>query len=211
MDYLIHVANVLYLFSYLVRDILWLRLLTVVAACLLMPYFYFRPDPLIAAIAWNVLFTGINLYNIVILYMERRPVDFNDEEQNLYQVGFRSLTPREFLRLLKMATWKEVQAGHKLIEKGTCVNELLTIYSGNVDICVDGKRVSQLQEGCFLGEMGFLTKEPSSADAVASSFLRYVSWKHEDLEQSFQSNPDFKAAVQAILSKDLVAKLKKVA
>ena len=49
MDILIHVANVLYLFSYLMRDILWLRILTVVAACCLMPYFYFRPEPLMPA------------------------------------------------------------------------------------------------------------------------------------------------------------------
>ena len=43
MDYLINIANVLYLFSYLVRDILWLRILTVIAASFLIPYFYLRP------------------------------------------------------------------------------------------------------------------------------------------------------------------------
>lgn len=31
MDYLINIANILYLFSFLVRDILWLRILTVIA------------------------------------------------------------------------------------------------------------------------------------------------------------------------------------
>ena len=32
MDYLIHIANVLYLFSYSMRDILGLRILTIAAA-----------------------------------------------------------------------------------------------------------------------------------------------------------------------------------
>ena len=36
----IHVANVLYLASYSVRDILWLRILTVVAALCLLPYYF---------------------------------------------------------------------------------------------------------------------------------------------------------------------------
>ena len=42
LELLIHAANVLYLFAFLVRDILWLRILTVVAALCLVPYFYFR-------------------------------------------------------------------------------------------------------------------------------------------------------------------------
>ena len=31
LDFLIHLANALYLFAYMVRDILWLRILTVIA------------------------------------------------------------------------------------------------------------------------------------------------------------------------------------
>ena len=49
MTTFIHIANVLYLVSYLVRDILWLRWLTVIAICTLMPYFYFQAEPLWAS------------------------------------------------------------------------------------------------------------------------------------------------------------------
>jgi len=38
-ELLIHAANLLYLFAFMVRDILWLRILTVVAAVCLIPYF----------------------------------------------------------------------------------------------------------------------------------------------------------------------------
>ena len=38
LDVLVNVANVVYLFSYSVRDILWLRVLSVVGALLLLPY-----------------------------------------------------------------------------------------------------------------------------------------------------------------------------
>ena len=48
MDYVVHAANGLYLVSYLVRDILWLRILTVIGACTLMPFFLWRPEPLLA-------------------------------------------------------------------------------------------------------------------------------------------------------------------
>jgi hypothetical protein len=46
IDLLIHVANVLYLVAYMVRDVLWLRILTVVGAFCLMPFYYFRAQPI---------------------------------------------------------------------------------------------------------------------------------------------------------------------
>jgi hypothetical protein len=39
----ITVANVLYLASYSVHDILWLRILSVIAATLLIPYYMIQP------------------------------------------------------------------------------------------------------------------------------------------------------------------------
>ena len=72
MDYLINVANVLYLVSYFVRDVLVLRVFTVIAAALLIPYFYFRPDPLLPAVYWNLFFIALNMWWIVRLIRSRR-------------------------------------------------------------------------------------------------------------------------------------------
>ena len=81
MDILIHSANVLYLVSYVMRNILWLRMFTVVGASCLMAYLYFRPDPLITAVCWNVVFVLLNLYWIVRLILERRPVRLSEDER----------------------------------------------------------------------------------------------------------------------------------
>ena len=67
----ITVANVIYLASYTVRDILSLRVLTVVAASLLIPYYAMQSVPLRAAIGWNAVFIAINCYRIVRLIVER--------------------------------------------------------------------------------------------------------------------------------------------
>ena len=60
MEALVYAANILYLLSYMVRDILHLRLLTIVAACCLVVYFYNQPEPLITVVCWNVFFVGLN-------------------------------------------------------------------------------------------------------------------------------------------------------
>ncbi len=65
----IHFANVLYLVSYLVQDILWLRVLTVVAALSLIPYY--ATNWLGEAIAWNVVFLVINVVQIKLLMIRR--------------------------------------------------------------------------------------------------------------------------------------------
>ena len=106
-DLLIHAANVLYLFAFMVRDILWLRILTVIAASCLIPYFYFQPVPLMTPIYWNLTFTALNTFWIVRLFLERRPVKLSAEEQTLCELVFRTMTPREMIKILKLATWEK--------------------------------------------------------------------------------------------------------
>lgn len=72
MEYFINIANILYLLSYFVRDMLWLRVLSVIAASFLTLYFYFRPDALMTAVYWNLFFIALNVYWVARLAFERR-------------------------------------------------------------------------------------------------------------------------------------------
>lgn len=71
MDTLIYIANGIYLASYLVRDILHLRLLTIVAATCLAVYFGSRPEPLMEVVWWNLLFLALNACQIGYILWER--------------------------------------------------------------------------------------------------------------------------------------------
>ncbi len=208
MDIFIHVANTLYLFSYLVRDILWLRMLTVVAATCLMPFFYFRPEPLMAPIYWNLTFTAINLYRIYFLLLERKPVQLKEEEQQLHRMVFRIMKPREMLKLLKLANWKTATPGERIVEQNTVLDNLMVIYSGNASVHVEGREVAKLREGQFIGEMSCITGGPTSASVTATDALRYVRWPKEQLYRFLDGNPEMRAALQMIVGMDLVAKLK---
>lgn len=61
---LIHIANVIYLASYAVKDIRALRWLTIIGIVLLIPYYLCWQ--LWAAAIWNAVFLGINLYRLSI-------------------------------------------------------------------------------------------------------------------------------------------------
>lgn len=73
MDILICVANGLYLLSYVMKDILHLRVLTIVAASFLVVYFYLQPVPMMTAIYWNLFFIVLNLYQIGQIVAVRLP------------------------------------------------------------------------------------------------------------------------------------------
>ena len=72
MDSLIYIANGLYLLSYGVRDILYLRILTVTAATCLTVYFGSRPQPLMEVVYWNLLFVLLNTVQISRILRARR-------------------------------------------------------------------------------------------------------------------------------------------
>lgn len=60
MDMLITLANLVYVLSYFVQDLLRLRLLTIVGAGILAGYFLLRPEPIMAVVYWNSFFILLN-------------------------------------------------------------------------------------------------------------------------------------------------------
>ena len=207
MEYFIHIANVLYLFSYTMRDILWLRVLTVAASCFLIPYFYFRPDPLILAIYWNLVFTSLNVFWICRLLLERRPVKLSDDEQQLCQIAFRSLTPREMKKILKLSSWNNAVPGECFVSKDEPLERLILIYSGQANVEIDGQKVGELHAGQFIGELSYFTDDVAAANVVATQDTRYVSWPKNRLRSFLDSNADLRAAFQIILGSVLAKRL----
>jgi Popeye protein conserved region len=206
MENLIHVANVLLLASFLVRDILWLRLLNVLAGAAFIVYFAVQPAW--APVGWNALFLLINVAQIWRLFLERRPVRLSAEELALYQLAFRALTPREFVRLVGIGRWAEAASGERLVEQGVVLDRMLVLCSGAAEVVVGGARVAELRPGQLVGEMGFLTGAKTSAEVVVREPTRYLALPTETLRVLFRKHPELRAAMQAVIGSDLVAKLR---
>ena len=206
LDALVSVANVVYLCSYSVRDILWLRILTVVGATLLMPYYYLQTEPLWAPIGWNLVFIAINIFWITKLFLDRRPVPFSDEERHLYQLAFRNMTERDAFRLFRMGVWSSQPAGTDLLTQGQRVNALSLIVEGAVGVEMDGTRVDTLGEGRFLGGIAFLTGDTDFATPVtvkAMAPTRTVVWQFEGLDAYLAKNAELEIAIEASLGLEI--------
>ena len=187
----------------MVRDSLWFRILAVAAGGCLISYFYFRPDPLMAPIYWNLVFTAVNIYWIGRLLLERRPLTLSAAEQRLCELVFRTMTPREMITLLKLATWESAKAGERLVERDKPLDRLMVIYSGRACAEVDGRHVTELQPGHFVGSISYVTEETAPANVVALEATRYLSWPKVKLKAFMSQNPDLHSALTSTLADDL--------
>ena len=160
-----------------------------------------------ASIGWNTVFMAINIWRIVLLLLERRPVRLSERDLRLYRRVFRSLTPREFVKLLALGRWEEAAADTRIVERERALDRLMVITSGRTAVRV-GERVVELSEGQFVGEMSFITGEPPTADVVALDSVHYVAWPKTELRRFLADHPGIRAAWQAVLGADLVGKLR---
>ena len=201
-------ANILYCLAYVVRDILWLRILTIIAAFCTFPYFYFQEKPLYSALFWQTSFILINAINLTDLILKRRPVHLTEEQQRLHLLVFRSLTPREMLKLIAIAEWKEAKPGEILINKGVVTEKLLLVFHGIAKVEANGEVRAHIRDGGFLGEMSYTSGKPTSADVVAMEHTRYLCWSKDNLELFFEKEQAIKDVMQTILGCDMAEKLR---
>ena len=136
-----HLAFGLIAFSFLVKDILWLRVVSILASLFSVLYnFYIPAEPMWLAINWNIVFVLVNVYHISVIIYEKRPIKMAPKDKELYETLFRDLSPVEYLKVTKIANWKKFKAGDTLIRESHMVSDLILIYNGTVDVNVKGEK-----------------------------------------------------------------------
>ena len=210
LNYLVHFSNILLLVAYSVRDILWLRWFAVAAALTNIPYFLLQGTVLWPPILWALVFTAINLYQIARLYLERRPVVLSEDEQKLYDLGFRSLRPREFLSLSLTGEWKSAQAGERVVTEGEPVSSLCIAITGNAEVHKEGEHIATLRPGQLIGNALALTADPSPVEMTFAEPARYMRWPLPSLRKFIDSRPDLRVTLRGLVNQDLARKLETV-
>ena len=205
LDLLFLFSNLLLCAGYAVRDILWLRILSVLAGLCQLPYSWVWDDT--QPFVWQSVYVAIHGVNLAQLLRERRVVPLGEEEERLRQIAFPQLSPRLFSRLLRAGRWATVPAGTVMIEAGTHLRHLALIFHGSVAVEVCGTRRAVLDDGQFVGEMSFITGGPTSADVRALTDVRQVTWAKAALETLGTHDPDLRRRFYDAVGKDMARKL----
>ena len=199
-----HLAFGLIAFSFLVKDILYLRILSILASLFSVLYnFYIPVEPMWLAINWNIIFILVNIYHIAVIIYEKRPVKMSAKEKELYETMFRGLSPVEFLKITKIAKWKKFKSPLPIIQQGKPVKDLILIYNGMVDILVNDNKVAELKDGQFVGEMSFLTEKPATATCKVAHTTECLVWPQKDFKDLLKRNPSLYFTIQSLLSEQV--------
>jgi|AmaraimetFIIA100_FD_contig_41_19570534_length_750_multi_7_in_0_out_0_1 CRP-like cAMP-binding protein len=207
VHYLVHFSNILMLLSYSVRDILWLRWFAVAAALTNIPYFLLQHTVLWPPVLWALVFTAINLYQIARLYLERRPVVLSQDEQKLYELGFQSLRPREFVSLSLVGEWKNAEPGETIVTEEEPVSSLSIPITGTAEVQRRGDRIGELKPGNIIGTALALTGDPSPVRVTFTEPARYMRWSLSSLRRFVDMRPDLRVTLQGLVNRDLAEKL----
>jgi CRP-like cAMP-binding protein len=206
MTWLSHIANALYLVSYAVKEILWLRLVTV-AANIAMLIAFLQIDAPRSLIAWQVLFFAINVVRLAQLVYERKPVPLPAHARRLASATFPSLRPRELLRLLEVGSLVEHALGTTVVRRDEPLDHVSIVVDGTARVQLRDRTVD-LAHGAFIGELSYLTGRPPGADVVAATPLRVVRWPCIALREHLAARPETRTAMQLVLGADLATKLR---
>ena len=203
-----HLAFGLIAFSFLVKDIFWLRILSILASLFSVFYNYTIPtEPMWLAINWNFIFVGVNLYHIGIILYEKREVKMDEKDEELYQTLFKEKSPVEYLKLSRAAKWETLKPGKRIITQGMPVPDLYLIYNGTVDITIDNEHIAQLKDGEFVGEMSFLTEKVATATCKVKYEAQCLVWKQREFKELLKRNPSLYFTIQSVLSAQVSDKL----
>ena len=194
--------------SFLMRDILFLRVLATASCLLGVAYNYFLPEgPLWLVIFWLSVFTMINAIRITLLFIENRSVNFSDEERELYETLFRNFSPVEFMKLMNLGHWYKSVEGEILAIENEPLRDVKLIYNGEVAVERQRQEIASLRDGTFIGEMSYLQDSRATATVRTKRPTRYVAWPREDLRKLLKRNPTMDIAMSKLFQLDLARKL----
>ncbi|EKX54953.1 hypothetical protein GUITHDRAFT_131925 [Guillardia theta CCMP2712] len=157
---------------------------------------------------WDIwyysIFSVIHLRQIFYILQDQRPIQFEQDDLELYELVFQNnqFSPRQFDKLRALASKRQAKAGTLLVPPGQAIRELTIVVKGECEVMVGGHRANVIRPGGFLGELEFLQGEEkekekegvheaklpegnSTFDMLvrARSQITYFSWNFEVLEK----------------------------
>ena len=207
---LLNCGYTIYLAAFLAKKIVWLRLLTIAGNILVVPYFlYFNEPPLWNSIVWVTIYTSINLVMLFIIYLESRPIELSDLEQNIYNMTFKSLEPRVFKKLIDHGSLEEFHPEVVLVTRDSELDSLMYVVEGEAEVVLKHGEQLIIPTGGFIGEQSYITGEKTSADVkTGKEAAKIIRWNSEALRKHLAGKEALKDNLDLIFTADLIHKLR---
>jgi hypothetical protein len=205
-DGLVHVAALLTVAAMFSKDQFVLRALLLVSTILYIVYYAIIPaTPLWDAMAWSTAMVLANVFMMARIAIDRASYAMRQDEKRFY-ASFPDLTPGQFRRLMKLASWTTARNDTLLTREGEPIDRLYFVVDGAIEVTKAGRSFPVKPE-TFIGEIGFLLRRPASATVIVKSGARYVDWPADALSVLLSERPALGVAMESRFNLDLATKL----
>ncbi len=184
--------------SYMMREMIWLRSITVVT-CLfdVVIYTLIRPgQPLWVQVIANVTILFINSYFLYKLIRERRGLAASEHELAIYRAHFAILSEVEFMRFFKrcrMVTYKE----GALYKQGEKIERVMIVMSGSLTKVRDGVVVGTFEVGDVVGAASLLAQDGAVYTVICNGAVDVLEINLSEMDDLIKANPEMKASILA--------------
>ncbi len=200
-------ANLIFVGAYWVKDILSLRLLSIVGSLVVIPYYLLQAEPLWTPMMWSCVFISINATRAWGIMKERRPVTFTGDERLLYDKTFSTLSPQQFKRLLAIGEWHDLDRGYVLHSIGDPPDSLEAVVSGELEARRGSRVLGQSRAGDLSGLASVLGGSPELFDTTVTQPARVIHWRLADLQKLAGADESLRSALRRIAGAAIAEKL----
>ena len=202
-----HLSFLLAAFSFLMRDIIWLRIISIISGLIGIIFNFLIPaGPLWIPIMWLTIFICINIYMITSFYYSNRSSGFSENDLNIWKNNFWGLTAEEFRKVRKIMELKSFN-NEKIISKGQETKYIYFILSGKLNIKINNSIVNVLSVGDVAGEMSFLNETEANADVFSETNTKCIALEKAKLRKFMIRSPAFHVSVTKLFNKNLMKKI----
>jgi hypothetical protein len=191
--------------GFAVRDEMLLRILVVCGFICDACYYFFRTDPILPSVLANISLMAINLALITAIVTERTTWRMSETDREIFN-HFPTLNPGQFRRLRKMIRSEPGAPGAVLTREGQPVGDLMLVLADRIEITKDGQSFP-IAGPAFVGEVAFLTGQPSSADVTLPDGGTVLRVDSADLRRRMARSPALNNAMVALFGTELARKV----
>jgi hypothetical protein len=207
-DLFVQAGFVLFAVAFLVRDVLWLRIVAAVGyLCFIYVNLASDAGPVWSYLGWYGLFVTINVVQAVLLIYRRNWLGLSKDEQVARDLAFGRLDPVSVKRLLRAGRWFSLPRGRVLTVEREVPKRVLLITGGEATVTLGGRRIAKVSAGRFVGEISFLNDGAAGATVVTDADVRCLAWKRGELRRLLGEDQGLYSVMYAAMGNNLAGKI----
>jgi len=201
-----------------VEDFMHLRLIAIAGSSAMLVFTYFHPHgrPLWLPFKWNALFILINSYRVMKIFVDRFFAEqLDDLMLYMHDHHFYVMDRVDFAELIKIGTRETYRTGETVVQQGEDNRFVRLVLQGELDVQRDGVTTYLMHQGNFISESGLhagllLRGNVNSCCSVIanSDKVEVLAFDRTELMYLMEVNKNIQRALKAVMSWDIVSKLK---